>query len=167
MADVGRILAAIFTGGASEIANSMDEQLAAQRAKAQQEETQLEEAAREAAQARALAAKAATAKAGDQTAVQVNTCCTFQISGDYLLETTQGIVWRFDQSKNEFVYVPREKPPLERSLTAILINQTKDTILEKLNELYWRAPDAQKPGLRKAIDAHSQLLDSELKKAGG
>jgi hypothetical protein len=172
--NIGRVLTAVFTGGASEVVNQVDEQIATQDAKAEQE---AEKRMKVEQMATALMNEAAAAKERQQTpvaatpagepaapAVQINACCAYQIVGDYLLETTQGTVWRFDSARSEFLYVPREKPPFERAMTAILISLTKDKILGALNALYWKAPEAQKPDLRKAIDAHAQAIAAEMKK---
>lgn len=157
--DLGRIALGALTGGASEALYRTAEQEAAesqQRAREEQERAKRAEAERAAAST--PPAPAATAGPAVQR---------YQIVGEFLLDTEKGVAWRFDQAKFEFLHVPREKPPFEKSLAGILIALGRNEHLKGLDELAWKAPDGEKAALRKAIDSHTRLVDAEIKKLLG
>lgn len=157
--DFGRALMAGLTGGASEAALHVAEEVAERKAQEQAKREQQQKA-----QAQAAANQAAGTTNAAPAAAQIKSCCRYQIVGDFLLDAENGAVWRYDSGKKEFAHVPREKSAPDKSMAAVLISLTKDDVLDHLNDIYWKSPDARKPGLRKAIDLHSKTLDDELKR---
>jgi hypothetical protein len=161
--DIGRIGAAIATGGVSEVARAVSENEAEKRRR--------EEAARQRAAAQAAAAFGAQGPApqapgsprdGAQTPSAV--CCNrYAIEPPFLLDTQNGRIWRFDDTKKQFLIVPKESTALEKSWETLLRAKLTAEAVDGLNDAANTATRAEHLRVAQLVDAHIKLMDDHLR----
>jgi hypothetical protein len=154
--DIARVGAAVVTGGASEVALALAQKEAEKRRREQQEQQQ-----------KAAAAQGAAASAGgrddDGTRTQVNTCCRYAIEPPFLLDTQNGRIWRYDDTKKQFLIVSKESTTLEKSWESLLFAKLTADVVDGLNEVTKTSSRAEHLRVANLVDSHIKVMDEHLK----
>jgi len=93
-------------------------------------------------------------------------CCRFVIEGPFLLETSTGRVWRFDQTKEEFLIVKREVSPFEKSWQQIVAAKLAAHALDALNDATKASSQAEHARVSPLVDAHIRSMDAYVAQLG-
>ena len=140
--DVGRGLAAILTGGASEVAIHVAEN------------------ASETASDIVETVAGGKPKPKPQRKSTGDCCWSYQLVGDFLLEPQSGTVWKYNKDKNHFEVVPIVKSGVEKSMLSILLAQG----ILRMDKLYSKVPLQDKRALQPVFDNFSKELKKEIKR---
>jgi hypothetical protein len=105
--------------------------------------------------------------AGGSAPKQQPECCPrYQISGDLLLETNTGRVWKYDQAKNTFVAVQKKLSHLDYWRTKLQLEDVLEGIHKEFDEeVLSKLPSAMKGDAKKKfVDDFVKVMQDELEK---
>ena len=155
--DIARVGAALATGGASEAARALAQNEAEKRRREQQEQQQ------KAAAAQGAAAQA-QGRGDDGARTEINTCCRYTIDPPFLLDTQNGRVWRYDDTKKQFLIVPKESTALEKSWESLLFAKLTADVVDGLSEGIKTSTRAEHLRVANLVDSHIKAMDDHLKR---
>jgi len=98
---------------------------------------------------------------------QLECCPRYQITGDYLLETNTGRVWKYDQGQKAFVAIPKKLLELDYWRTKWQFDDVVEMLEHEFDkEVLAHAPSALKPELKKKFtNDYVKIIQKELEKA--
>lgn len=161
--DIARVGAAIATGGVSEVARAVSESEAEKR---RREEEARQKAAAQAAAAfgSQVPAPQAPGSAGSGGPTPSAVCCNrYAIEPPFLLDTQNGRIWRFDDTKKQFLIVTKESTALEKSWETLLRAKLTAEAVDGLNDAANTATRAEHLRVAQLVDAHIKVMDDHLR----
>lgn len=166
--DWGRLGMAVATGGASELADAINDKATKD---AQNLVKQVTQQGLDIGKQLIGAATSTSGNAGQSVnatppaapSIQINASPRYQFVNGFLVDTANGRLWRYDEKSNKLLIVNREVTEIENSWNAILRAKATADLVDELNTATKGASLAERLRLDKLIEPHIELIDKDVK----